>query len=86
MTQMTRRGFLKALTKVAVSVAAAPAVLHLEELLPVPVDMLDQAEAIGSLRSFGELLNEYLSSELLMAELMKPNWLLERVKKGGLGD
>lgn len=70
MTMQSRRGFLKLLTKVSVAIAAAPAVNTLTKFVAPPPEL----EAVYShLASFHEMLNEYRSTEMMMAELNKDN-------------
>lgn len=79
--QTSRRSFLRGLAKIAVTIQAAPALKVVAELTAVPLEFEEAAWASRKLMSFDEMLNEYLGKEWLLAELTKPNWLLERVKK-----
>lgn len=76
----SRRGFLKALTQIAVATAAAPALLQVEKLLfvaPAPA-----VEAVyARITDVHALLQEYFL-ELLALEPNKRSWLLESVSKG----
>lgn len=70
---MNRRSFLKGFAA-ALSAAAVVDSVILKLIEPIPPAI--------SMRSFHEMLREYLPEDLLRAELMNENYLLARIPKG----
>ncbi len=75
---MNRRGFLKNLTRLAIGIAAAPAIAEIARFVPAPVELA----AAHKIKDFAALLNAYLPHDLLMAELMNRNCILQKLDRG----
>lgn len=79
---LSRRSFFKSAARIAVVVAAAPA-LQIEALAFEPLAAVDPGLAADYTRvtDFAALLNAYLPNKLLHEELLKRDFLLTKLSK-----